>query len=117
MQITVTVRHGQLHPDTQRLLQEKAAKLVQSFDRLTQIAVLVDLQNPANKLVEVLASADHAHDFIAHDRQPDLMAALASAVEKLHHQLTRYKEKTQDHRRDPHTGGAARPAAPVPAAD
>ena len=103
MQVTVTARHGQLDDPTQKLLQEKAEKLLTFFDRLTAIAVIADMhRDRADKLrVEITAKAEHKHEFVSHESGADVMAAFNLAADKIKMQLRHYKEKLQDHRRDP----------------
>ncbi len=74
--------------------------------RLTSIEVTVDLKNDHQKTVELLVSAEHKHDFVARESHTDVLVAVDMVVEKLEGQLRRYKEKVQDHRRTPSTGGA-----------
>jgi putative sigma-54 modulation protein len=107
VQITIAARHGHLHEDTQRLIQEKASRLLHFFGRLTMITVTADLKQNDDKFVEILVSAEHKHDFVAHERSGELMVAVDAAVEKLERQLRRYKEKIQDHRRDPSAADGA----------
>ena len=110
MQVTVSARHGHLNDETQKLLQEKAEKLLHFFDRLTAIAVTVDLHRDRdNKLgVEIIAHAEHKHEFVAADRDADVDHAFVLASDRIKQQIKHYKEKLQDHRRDPsHNGGTA----------
>ena len=111
MQIKITGRHGHLKEDTQQFIRAKVEKLLHFFDRLTMIEVTVDWQNDV-KLVEILASAEHKHDFVARERNTDIHAAVDLCVDKLERQLRRYKEKIQDHRRRLSPGEAA--PAPTP---
>lgn len=109
MQVTVSARHGHLDDDTQKLLQEKAEKLLHFFDRLTAIAVTVDLHRDRdNKLaVEIIALAEHKHEFVAADRDGDVTHAFGLAADRIKQQIKHHKEKLQDHRRNPsHNGGA-----------
>ena len=92
MQIKISARHGHISEATQQFIREKAEKLLRFFERLTSIEVTVDLKSDT-KLVEILVSAEHKHDFVARD--------------KLEGQLRRYKEKVQDRRRTPSTGEVA----------
>ena len=103
MQITISARHGHLNEVTQEFIREKAQKLLHFFQRLTMIEVTVDLREDL-KLVEFVVSAEHKHDFVARERNHDLLAAVDLVVDKLERQLRRYKEKIQDRRRTPSTG-------------
>jgi len=73
-----------------------------------QIEVVVDLQND-EKTVEFLVSAEHKHDFVASERNGNLLAAVDLVLEKLEKQIRKYKEKVQDHRRTPSVGEVAGP--------
>jgi len=110
VQVKISARHGQLSDAAHKVIEEKAGKLLHYFERLTMIEVTVDLGDGLNKAVEILVSAEHKHDFVARESAPELQAAVDLAVHKLERQLTRYKEKIQDHRRDQHAGEASRAA-------
>lgn len=103
MQIKVSARHGHLDAATQEKIREKVEKLLHYFERVSQIEVTVDLSGDEKK-AEILLNAEHKHDFVAHAQAPELMAAMAAAVDKMKIQLNHYKEKIQDHRRDPAHG-------------
>ena len=104
MQIKISARHGHLSQETQTFIREKAEKLVHLFNRLTMIEVTVDLKDELNKVVEFLAKAEHKHDFVAHETNPDILAAVDLVMAKIEQQIRKYKEKIQDHRRTPSTG-------------
>lgn len=106
MQIKITARHGHLSEASQQFIREKAEKLVHYFQRLMMIEVVVDLQED-QKMVEVLVSAEHKHDFVASERNEDLLTAVDMVLHKLEQQVRKYKEKIQDHRRTPPTGKVA----------
>ena len=110
MQVKVSARHGQLPDATQKLFREKAEKLLHYFERLTMIEITVDAQNH-EKLVGFRVSAEHKHDFVAHERHAELLTAFDMALAEIERQLRRYKEKLQDHRRDPSAGDGAAPPA------
>jgi putative sigma-54 modulation protein len=105
--IKISVRHGQLNDSTRQQIRDKAEKLLHFFDRLTMIAVTVDLDRKEQKWVEFLVQAEHKHDFVAHESNADVLAAVDLVLSKLEGQLRRYKEKIQDHRRTPSTGRVA----------
>ena len=113
MQIQVTARHGHLSDETQERLQAKVEKLPRHFDRLTSIEVVVDLQDPNRPKVDLLVSAEHKHDFVAHEQTPNLMTSIESAVHKMDQQLRKYKERTIENHRDPEAKRQAADAEPA----
>src|SRR5205085_542668 len=114
VQVKISARHGHLGDAAQALIREKAQKLLHYFDRLTIIEVTADLHEDL-KTVEVLVSAEHKHDFVARESNGELQVALDVALDKLVHQLRRYKEKIQDHRRTPSAGDVVSTPAKPPA--
>ena len=115
MQIKISARHGHLSDATRQYIEEKAEKLLHYFTRLTMIEVTVDLRNDLQKKVEFVVSAEHKHDFVASESNAEVFAAVDLVIDKLHQQLSRYKEKIQDHRRDKSTSELA--GSPPEAAD
>jgi putative sigma-54 modulation protein len=115
VQIKISARHGHLNEATQQFIREKAQKLLRIFERLTQIEVTVDLSGD-QKLVEFVVSAEHKHDFVASERNAEVLAAVDLVMAKLEGQLRKYKEKVQDRRRTPSAGEVAgAPALEEPA--
>ena len=106
MQIKISARHGHLHEATQEYIREKAGKLTHYFQRLMMIEVIVDLKEE-EKIVEFLVSAEHKHDFVASEHNPDILAAVDLVMDKLERQVRKYKEKIMDHRRTPAAGDVA----------
>lgn len=107
MQIKVSTRHGHLDEEAQQRIRDKASKLLTFFDRLTMIEVIVDLHKDDHKQVEFKVQAEHKHDFVATEKAETVATALDLALAKIEHQLRKYKEKLQDHRRTPSTGQVA----------
>ena len=107
MLVKISARHGHLSDATRQFIEEKAQKLLHYFTRLTMIEVTVDLKNDLHKMVEFVVSAEHKHDFVARETNGDILAAVDLVVDKLERQLSRYKQKIQDHRRDPSAGEVA----------
>jgi putative sigma-54 modulation protein len=106
VQIKISARHGHLSDATQQFIRDKAQKLVQIFQRLTMIDVTVDLSD-GDHTVEFRALAEHKHEFVARERNGDLLAAVDLVLAKIEGQIRRYKEKIQDHRRTPSVGEVA----------
>ena len=99
MQIKIAARHGHLSDEAQGLIRAKAEKLLQFFDRITFIEVMVDLHDgPVDRVAEIKVDAEHKHDFVAKDQAPDVMVAVDMAVDRIKHQIHKYKEKIQAHR-------------------
>jgi putative sigma-54 modulation protein len=107
VQVKLSVRHGHLSDETQKIIREKAGKLLHFFERLTLIEVTVDMQQKESKHVEFVVQAEHKHDFVARESNGEVLVALDHALAKIEGQLRRYKEKIQDHRRDPSAGEIA----------
>ena len=97
MQIAISARHGTLSNGMQQHIQQKAEKLLRIFERLTRIEVTVDFQHLEPE-VELLVSAEHKHDFVARERDANVLAAVDEVVHKMEQQLRKYKEKIQNHR-------------------
>lgn len=98
MQIKISARHGHLSDEVQQHIRDKAEKLVHLFPRLMMIEVVVDVKDE-EKLVEFLVSAEHKHDFVASERNKDMLAAVDMVLAKLEGQIRKYKEKVQNHHR------------------
>ena len=111
MQIQVSTRHGQLSEASQQKISAKAEKLTRIFERLTAIAVVVDLTDEAMPKVDLQVSAEHKHDFVAHDQSDNLMASVDAVIHRMEQQLRKYKEKVQDRHRsgEPRRQEAVRP--------
>ncbi|MSQ94345.1 MAG: ribosome-associated translation inhibitor RaiA [Gemmataceae bacterium] len=106
MQIKISTRHGHLTEELQEHIRDKAGKLLHFFQRLTMIEIVVDLKDEET-YIEFLVSAEHKHDFVASERNKDLLAAVDLVLNKLATQVRKYKEKVQDHHRTPARGEAA----------
>ena len=106
MQVKISTRHGHINEATQDFIKQKAEKLLHIFGRIMMIEVLVDMKEESAN-VEFLVSAEHKHDFVASEKSKDVLTAVDLVLDKLQHQVRKYKEKIQDHRRTPSTGEVA----------
>jgi len=106
VQIEISTRHGSLGAEQHSYLHEKAEKLLKYFGRLMSIRVAVDQLKHAWS-VEIIVSAEHKHDFVAHEEGPTPEAAMDACVHKIEQQLRRYKEKVQNHKGDVSHGDIA----------
>jgi putative sigma-54 modulation protein len=101
VQLSITTRHGHLTEATQARLRARAEKLGRFFERLTAIVVVVDLSDSQQAKVDLQVSAEHKHDFVAHEQGQSLMGAVDAACEKIEQQLRKYKERVQERHRNP----------------
>jgi putative sigma-54 modulation protein len=99
VQVQISARHGHLSEASQQHITAKAEKLLRIFDRLTSIEVIVDLKDSNNPYVDAKVSAEHKHDFVAHDQSDNLMASIDAVLRRLEQQLRKYKEKVQERHR------------------
>jgi putative sigma-54 modulation protein len=95
---------------TQEKLRAKAEKLGRIFERLMSIEIVVDLNDESKPKVDLQVSAEHKHDFVAHEQGENLLGVLEAAIAKVEEQLRRYKERVQERHRNPE---ARRQEAPV----
>ena len=84
---------------SQEKISAKAEKLTRIFERLTAIEVIVDLTDEATPRVDLKVSAEHKHDFVAHDQSDNLMGSVDAVIHRLEQQLRKYKEKVQERHR------------------
>jgi putative sigma-54 modulation protein len=99
VQVAITCKHGQLNANQQEYLTRKSEKLLTYFERVTAIHVTVSFDNGRVR-VEILVDAEHKHNFVANDQGDDVVPTFDLVLHKMEHQIKKYKEKIQDHRRD-----------------
>ena len=98
MQINISTRHGHLSTATQDKITEKVEKLLRFHDRLTATEVIVDLEHTETPSVEFRVSVEKSEDFLATDKNENLLAAVDSCLHKVEQQLRKHKEKLVGHR-------------------
>jgi putative sigma-54 modulation protein len=101
VQVQISTRHGHLSDTSQERIAAKAEKLLRIFDRLTAIEIIVDLTDSNAPQVDAKVSAEHKHDFVAHDQSDELMASVDTVIHRIEQQLRKYKEKVQERHRSP----------------
>ena len=109
MQVKISTRHGHLSDASRQNITAKAEKLLRIFDRITAIELTIDLKDSNAPRVDAQLSAEHKHDFVAHDQSDNLSGAIDNVLHRLEQQLRKYKEKVQERHRqpDPNRQGAA----------
>jgi putative sigma-54 modulation protein len=101
VQLSITARHGHLSEASQEKIRAKAEKLGRFFDRLMAIELVVDLSDSARPKVDLKVSAEHKHDFVAHEQGENLMGVVEAALAKVEEQLRRYKDRLVERHRSP----------------
>lgn len=95
MRIDVVGKHLEVTPAIHEYASKKAEKLTKIFDGTQLIKVCVE--SPQGKKsefhVEVVVDVVKHEDFIANALDPDMYAAIDSAVDKAMRQLRDFKEK------------------------
>jgi putative sigma-54 modulation protein len=88
-----------LSEGTRSKITSKVEKLTRIFERLSEIAVTVDLEHRDDPSVDIKVSAEHKHDFVATVRAGELMNSVDQVVHKLEQQLRKYKQRIQERHR------------------
>ena len=84
MQKTIAVRHGHLAEATQEKLKGRVDKLSRLFDRIMSVEIIVDLSNEQMPQIDIMVSAEHKHDFVAHNKADNLLAAIDGEIGRAH---------------------------------
>lgn len=99
VQVEIACRHGSIGDAVQDYIHEKSEKLLTYFERVSQVQVTFDF-NDGRVKAEILVNAEHKHDFVGHHEGDDAQRSFDKALHKVEHQIKKYKEQVQDHRRD-----------------
>lgn len=97
MNILVTGRHVDVSNEVRTYVEEKTGKLPRFYDRIREIEVILGHESEQFN-VEIIVRADRKHTFVASESGPDTFALVDVVVDRLERQLTKYKEKTRDHK-------------------
>jgi putative sigma-54 modulation protein len=101
VQLSITARHGHLTEASQAKLRAKLEKLGRYFERLMSIELVVDLNDSQQPKVDLKVSAEHKHDFVAHEQGESLLSVVEAAIAKIEEQLRRYKDRVVERHRHP----------------
>ena len=108
MQVAITCRHGSIKPDLHEYITRKSEKLVRFLGLVSEIDVTIEFEGP-RVTVEILVEIDGYHTIVAQVEGEDTGATFDRTLHKMEHQVHRYKEKRQDHRRDKPLGDVLQP--------
>jgi putative sigma-54 modulation protein len=95
MQIDLTGHHIEITDSLRDYVNEKMARLERHFDKVSNIHVILVVENVRNKAeAKVLMSG---HDIFANCTEEDMYAAIDGLVDKLDRQVKKHKEKITNH--------------------
>lgn len=99
MRIAVSGRHVEVTDDVREYVENKANKLTRFYDRIHEIEVVLDHESE-QFTAEMIVRAGKKHTFVASETGPDTFVIIDRIIDKLERQLTKHKEKMQEHRYD-----------------
>ena len=98
MNIHVTCRHMEMSPALREHAISRVQESLDEFPRVEDVHVILDVQRKINHTAEVVVKAkNHAHAE-ATETTSDMYASIDEAVDKVHRQLRRLRDKVQDHK-------------------
>ena len=98
MDITITDRHRDVPEELRAYVEDKVMKLDRYFEGVQWIKVILDGHGEP-KAAEILIGVVRSNTLVAEVKDADLHAAIDLVVDKVEHQLTRFKEKLKDKKR------------------
>lgn len=96
MQINITGHRIEITPSIRQFTSEKFNKLLKHYDHITSVHVILDvekLRHIAEATIQAAKETVHASA-----EAEDLYAAIDLLIDKLKRQLTKHKEKIQNHK-------------------
>jgi len=103
MHVLVTTRHMELSPSLKAHAEQKAGKLVQYFDRIQEIEVVIDSVDGSFGC-EIIVNAEHKKEFVAHCKNDDAYTCVNTCVEKIERQVSEHKKTLRNRK---HVGEGA----------
>ncbi|MDA0576882.1 MAG: ribosome-associated translation inhibitor RaiA [Verrucomicrobia bacterium] len=97
MSVEVTARHMDATAALQDYARRKADGLMADFPIVESVHVILDVQKHRH-IAELVIQAKHRHRSEAEETADNMKAAIDAAVEKSERQLSRLRDKIQDHK-------------------
>ena len=98
MQVTIIGRHADVPADLKRYIEEKCDKLPHYYDRVMAVEVIVEVEQPTVKRVEMVISVAGHEDFVAKEKGTDFFACFDICLDHIEKQLTKHKARVRDHK-------------------
>lgn len=95
MNLNITGHHVEVTEAIRSYVSSKLERVVRHFDNVTSVNVILSVEKLRQK-AEVTLHV-RGKDLYAESTEADLYAAVDSMIDKLDRQVSKYKEKQQDH--------------------
>jgi putative sigma-54 modulation protein len=104
MNITVTCRHMDMTDALRGHAEAKVRESLSEFPRVEDVHVILDVQRKIHHVAEVVVRAKNHVHAEATEETSDMYTSIDGAVDKVHRQLRRKRDKIQDHKHLPGLG-------------
>lgn len=102
MNITVTCRHMDMTDALRSHATARVEESLSEFPRVEDVHVILDVQRKIHHVAEVIVHAKNHVHAEAKEETTDMYASIDAAVDKVHRQLRKKRDRIQDHK---HTAG------------
>ncbi len=102
MNIHVTCRHMEMTPSIREHATARVQESLDEFPRVMDVHVILDVQKKINHVAEVVVKGSNHLHAEATQTTSDMYASIDEAIDKVHRQLRKNRDKVQDHK---HTVG------------
>lgn len=102
MNLTISGHHLQVTPALRGYVTDKLTRMTRNFDQVTDIKVLLSVDNPKEKDRRQRAECNirvKGGELYAESAHEDLYAAVDQLIDKLNRQIVRHKDKTRSYAR------------------
>jgi putative sigma-54 modulation protein len=101
MNLLLSGQHVDITPSLREYVEKKAARVISRFDQIIDMAVILGIEQPAEKDKRQRAEVNlrvKGQVFHMDQYAEDLYAAIDLLFDKLDRQVVKHKDKVQDHR-------------------
>lgn len=98
MNIHVTCRHMDMSPALREHATARVQESLAEFPRVEDVHVILDVQRKINHTAEVVVKAKNHLHAEGTETTSDMYASIDEAVDKVHRQLRKLRDKVQDHK-------------------
>ena len=95
MQLELTGHHIEITDSLKAYVTERMAKLERHFDKVSNIHVILSMENLTHKAEATVHMS--GHDIFANCTEEDMYAAIDGLADKLDRQVKKHKEKLTNH--------------------